>query len=221
MLAMSINWLTSNNLVANWFDAVVLAVLVFGLIRGRKNGMSKEILPLFQWLAIVLVCGLFYPFVAQYVVKYASLDQMTGYMLGYAILALAVFFIFSLLKRTIGLKLFGSNIFGSAEYYLGMPSGMVRFACILLFALAFLNAPFYTSAQIQAENDYQARWYGAHFFPSLYSVQDQVFKKSFTGPYVKNYLGVLLIKSSSADGKSLMARDEPVVSGATGSKSAK
>jgi uncharacterized membrane protein required for colicin V production len=221
MLAISINWLTSSSLATGWFDAVVLAVLAFGLFRGRKNGMSKEILPLFQWLAIVLVCGLFYPVVAQYFVKYASLDQMTSCMLGYAILALAVFFVFSLLKRTVGLKLFGSNIFGNAEYYLGMPSGMVRFACILLFALAFLNAPFYTSAQIQADKDYEARWYGAHYFPSLYNVQDEVFKKSFTGPYVKNYLGVLLIQSTSSDGKSLMARDVPVPQGAAHSKSAK
>ena len=75
-----------------------------------------------------------------------------------------------------------------------MPSGMVRFACILLFALAFLNARHYTPAQIEASNEYQERWYGAHFFPDLYTVQNQVFKKSFTGPYIKKYLGVLLIE---------------------------
>ena len=210
MLAMSINWLTSNNLAANWFDAVVLAVLVFGLIRGRKNGMSKEILPLFQWLAVIFVCGLFYSVVAQYLVKYASLDQMTANLLGYAILAMVVFFIFSFLKRTVGLKLFGSNIFGGAEYYLGVPSGMVRCACMLLAALALLNAPYYTSAQIQAASDYQTRWYGAQFFPNLYNVQAQVFKNSFTGPYIKDYLGVLLIKPTASNGDSQVAQDEPV-----------
>ena len=210
VLAMSLQSLTANGLAANWFDAVVVVVLAFGLFRGRKNGMSKEILPLFQWLAVIFVCGLFYSVAAQYLVKYASLDQMTAYLLGYAILALVVFFIFSLLKRTVGLKLFGSNIFGSAEYYLGMPSGMVRFACMLLAALALLNAPFYTSAQIQTANDYQARWYGAHFFPNLYNVQEQVFKKSFTGPYIRDYLGVLLIKPTTSGGSSQVAQDEPV-----------
>ena len=200
VLAMSLQSLTANGLAANWFDAVVVVVLAFGLFRGRKNGMSKEILPLFQWLAVILVCGLFYSVVAPYLVKYASLNQMTAYILAYVILALVVFFIFSLLKRTVGLRLFGSNIFGGAEYYLGMPSGMVRFACILLFALAFLNAPLYTPAQIEASNDYQKRWYGAQYFPDLYNVQDQVFKKSFTGPYVKEYLGVLLITPTTAAG---------------------
>jgi uncharacterized membrane protein required for colicin V production len=209
MLAMSIQSLVSNSLAANWFDGVVVLVLAFGIFRGRKNGMSKEILPLFQWLVMIFVCGLFYSVVAECLVKYASVDQTTSYILGYAILAMAVFFIFTLLKRTVGLKLFGSNMFGNAEYYLGMPSGMIRFACILLFALAFLNAPFYTSAQIQASNDYQARWYGAHFFPNLYNVQDQVFNKSFTGPYVKDYLGVLLIKPATPGGNNQTAQDEP------------
>jgi len=207
---MSLQSLAANSLAANWFDAVVLVVLAFGLFRGRKNGMSKEILPLFQWLAVIFVCGLFYSTVAQYLVEYASLDQMTAYLVGYAILAVVVLLIFSLLKRTVGLKLFGSNIFGSAEYYLGMPSGMVRFACMLLAALALLNAPHYTSAQIQADKDYQSHLYGAHYFTKLYNVQDEVFKKSFTGPYIKDYLGVLLIKPTTSGGSSQVAQDEPV-----------
>jgi len=200
MFANVMHSVVSNSLAANWFDAVVVLVLGFGLFRGRKNGMSKEMLPLLQWLAVVFVCGLFYSVVARYLIKYASLDKMTSYLVSYMILALVVFFVFSLLKRTVGLKLFGSNIFGGAEYYLGMPSGMVRFACILFFALSFLNAPLYTSAQIEANNDYQQRWYGAHYFPNLYGVQDQVFRKSFTGPYIKEYLGVLLITPTISSG---------------------
>jgi uncharacterized membrane protein required for colicin V production len=200
MFANAIQSLASNSLPLNWFDAVVVLVLGFGLFRGRKNGMSKEILPLFQWLAVIFVSGLFYSMVAQLLVQWAHLDPLVSYLLGYVILALAVFLVFSMIKRTLGLKLFGSNIFGNAEYYLGMPSGLVRFACMLLFALAFLNARQYTSAQIDASNDYQARWYGEHFFPDLFNVQNQVFKKSFSGPYIKDYLSVLLIKPTLAGG---------------------
>ena len=199
--------MASNSLPLNWFDVVVVLTLCFGIFRGRKNGMSKEILPLFQWLAVILVCGLFYSMVADLLVKYASAGKLLSCIVAYAILALAVFFIFSLLKRTVGLKLFGSNLFGGAEYYLGMPSGMVRFACILLFALSFLNAPAYTSAQIQAANNYQERWYGAHYFPDLFNVQHQVFKESFTGPYVKDYLGVLMIKPTTSGSSSQVAQN--------------
>ena len=208
MLAVSVNSMTANSLQVNWFDAVVVAMLCFGLFRGRKNGMSKEILPLFQWLAVVFICGLFYSVVADLLVKYASVDKMTSYIFGYTILALAVFFIFSMLKRVVSAKLFGSNLFGNAEYYLGMPSGMVRFACMLLFALSFLNAPAYSAAQVQAANNYQERWYGAHFFPDLFNVQEQVFKQSFTGPYLKGYLGVLMIKPTGSGRLGQVAQSE-------------
>jgi uncharacterized membrane protein required for colicin V production len=200
MFANAMQSLVSNSLAANWFDAVVVVVLGFGLWQGRKNGMSKEVLPLFQWLAVIFVGGLFYATVAQLFAQKASLDKLTSNIVGYVFLTLAVFFVFSVLKRTVGLRLFGSNIFGGAEYYLGMLSGMVRFACILFFVLAFLNAPLFTPAQIEASNSYQQRWYGAQYFPGIYNVQDQVFKKSFTGPYIKEYLGVLLVTPTTAAG---------------------
>ena len=149
MFAISMQSLASNSLSLSWFDAVVVLVLVFGLFRGRKNGMSKEILPLFTWLGIVLVGGLFYLQVAKLLVNLAHLDLLTSDLLGYAILALLVFMIFSMLKRPLALKLFGSNLFGSAEYYLGTPSGMVRYICVLLFALSFLNARHFTTAQLR------------------------------------------------------------------------
>jgi membrane protein required for colicin V production len=200
MFAISMQSLASNSLSLSWFDAVVVMVLVFGLFRGRKNGMSKEMLPLFKWLAIIFVSGLFYSQMAQWLVSLASLDPLTGNLLGYAILALVVFLIFSMLNRPLGLKLFGSNLFGNAEYYLGTPSGMVRYACVLLFALSFLNARHFTPAQIEADSKYQQRWYGAQFFPGLYTVQNQVFVKSYTGPFIKKYLAVFMIEPTPMKG---------------------
>jgi uncharacterized membrane protein required for colicin V production len=208
MFANIMKSLASNNLAVSWFDAVVVLVLGFGIFRGRKNGMSKEILPLFQWLAVVLVSGLFYPLVAPLLAKLATLDALTSNILGYVVLALGVFFVFSVIKRLLSSRLFGSNLFGGAEYYLGMLAGLVRFACILIFALAFLNARYYTPAQIENSKNFQEQWFGAHFFPNLYNAQDDVFKKSFTGPYVGKYLGVLLIKPTSS-GASQPVQKEP------------
>jgi uncharacterized membrane protein required for colicin V production len=44
----------------NYFDVIVVVWLIIGLLRGRKRGMSQELLPTLQWLGIVIVCGLFY-----------------------------------------------------------------------------------------------------------------------------------------------------------------
>ena len=195
MLAEITQSLPVDKVEVNWFDVAAVLILVVGLFRGRKNGMSMEVLPLFQWLSVVIVSAWFYPAVARWLVNATLLKYPAACVMGYALLALAIFFVFSQLKRALTAKLFGSNLFGNAEYYLGMPSGLVRFGCMLLFALAFLNARHYTPQEIKAHHDYEQRWYGSDFFPGLQTVQEQVFVKSFTGHSIKKYLGVLLIQS--------------------------
>jgi len=192
-----------NNLPFNWFDGVLMAVLGFGLWRGRRNGMTKEIMPMFQWVSLVLVCGMGYPLFAPTYANTLGTGKLASALLGYLTLALAVWVVFYILKRIFVPLLTGSNFFGSGEYYLGMFSGMIRFACIVLAVLALLQAPYYTQADLQASRAYKNRWFGGgekgfsgDFIPSIPEVQEQVFKKSFTGPYIKNYLGTLLIDTS-------------------------
>lgn len=193
-----------DHLPVGWFDGVLIAVIVVGLLRGRKHGMTKEVLPMFHWLATVLLGGLAYEVAAQPFINLANLGKTAAYILGYLSLALGVFFVFAYLKKLLTPKLEGSSIFGSAEYYLGTSSGVIRFLCMLLFALALLHAPYYTPADIAARNAYNARWYGGgqqgfsgNFFPTVQGVQDAVFNKSFTGPLIAKYLGLFLINTES------------------------
>jgi len=200
MIATITDSLTLDKLPVNWFDAAVLLVLGLGLFFGRKHGMTKEIMRVFQWLAVVIVCGLFYETAAQAVVNIAAWDKATSFVTGYMILAFLVWLVFVGLKRYFVPRLTGSNLFGSAEYYLGMFSGMIRSACMLFFALALLNAPVYTPAEVAAHQAYVKRWYGGgiyggNYIPDLQQVQESVFKRSFTGPYIKDYLGPLLINT--------------------------
>ena len=203
--------LALDKLPVNWFDMAVLLILALGLFRGRKNGMTKEVLRVFQWLAVVIVCGLFYETAAQAVVNIAAWNKPTSYVTGYLILAFMVWIVFAVLKRIFVPRLTGSNVFGGGEYYLGMFSGMIRFACMVLFALALLNAPVYTQAEILAHQAYAKRWfgggvYGGNYIPDLHTVQDSVFKKSFAGPYIKDYLGTLLINTAPPESQKAVAK---------------
>jgi hypothetical protein len=191
-----------------WFDVVVVVTLGFGLFRGRRNGMAKELVPTMMMISLVVVCGLGYPVVAQLFINAAGLGKMWSCILGYLILAVVVYLPFSLINRKLTPKLAAGNTFGSSEFYLGMPAGMIRFACILLAALALLNAPVYTAAEIAARNAYVARTYGGgeqgfsgDFFPTLQSIQEEVFKKSFAGPFIKNSFGAVLIDAGGPGAK--------------------
>ena len=227
MIAVATQSFSADNLPFNWFDVVLVAVLVFGMFRGRKNGMTKEFLPMLHWLATVLVCGLAYEIVGQLVSNWSGWTELTCYLLGYLCLLFLIFLVFHYLKKVMQPRLTGSNIFGSGEYYMGMASGMIRYACMLFIALALLNAPYYTAAEIKKEKDYAHQTYGAgekdfsgSFFLAFHpsQIQEAVFQKAFTGKYIKQFANVMLINTESAkkesaksDKSSLVQQKTPII----------
>jgi len=95
------------------------------------------------------------------------------------------------------------TLFGSSEYYLGMTAGIIRYACMVMFFLALLNAPFYSTAEIQATQAYDKKEFGGglnkgNFFPHPFEIQEQIFKDSMAGHAIKDKLGMLLINTGAA-----------------------
>ncbi len=217
MLAVEAQSFTLDNLPFGWFDFVFVAVLGFGFFRGRKNGMTKEVLPMLQWVATVLAAGLGYELVGQVILNVAGMGQTASNILGYLVVTFLVYLVFVVLKKVLMPKLTGSNFFGSMEYYLGTASGVIRFFCILFFAMALLNAPYYSPAEIAAHKEYSAKWYGGglkgysgDYFPTMQSVQESVFEKSFLGRNIKEYIGIFLIASGPGNtGKPGSASQQP------------
>jgi uncharacterized membrane protein required for colicin V production len=194
-----------DNLPVNWFDAALLIILAFGIFRGRKNGMTKEVVPTIEWVVLVAAAGLGYTFVAQFYSGVCGLGKAWSASLGYASIAVLVLIIFSFIKKALMPRLEGSDFFGSAEYYLGMPSGMIRYASVVIFFLALINGPYYSPAELAQQKAYRERWYGGGIYsgdyvPDFHSVQDAVFTKSFSGPYIKQYAGILLVETSPEGG---------------------
>ena len=189
-----------DQLPINLFDLVVIVVLLAGIAKGRKQGMSEELLSLLKWLGVLFGCAALYQPGGQFVCGFTSMfGPLSSYMLAYVGGALVVLLVFAGIKRALGGKLLGSDIFGRSEYYLGMASGLVRFSCMLLAALALLNARYFSPLEVRAMEKFQDDVYGSNFFPTLHSLQATVFDKSLTGPWIKQNLGFLLIKPTEPD----------------------
>ena len=197
-----------DQLPINLFDLVLIVVLIAGLAQGRKHGMSEELMSLLKWLAILFGCAELYEPAGQFVGGFTNMfGRLSCYLVAYVGGALVLLLLFAGIKRALGGKLLGSDIFGQAEYYLGMGAGLVRFACILLAALALLNARYFSPLEVRAMEKFQDDVYGSNFFPTLHSVQATVFDKSLTGPWIKANLGFLLIKPTEPDTRELHQKD--------------
>lgn len=185
----------------NLFDVLLVMVLVGGIVHGRKHGLSLEVVSMAKWLILVSVCALLYRPLGGLAAETGFFDLLSCYLFAYLGIALVVFAVFSVLERKLKPKLTGSDIFGRGEYFLGMGSGMLRFACILVVGLALLNAREFTPFELRKIDRYQEENYGSHVFPGLHSLQQAVFERSLTGGWIKDDLSFLLIKPTEADQK--------------------
>jgi uncharacterized membrane protein required for colicin V production len=196
-----------NNLPFNWFDVLVLVFVIVGLRSGRKHGMSDELIGMLMWLTIAFGCAFVYTPVGELIANGTVFSRLSSYLMAYLGFAILMICVFAYLKRSVGGKLLGSDVFGKSEFYLGMMAGLVRFSCILIVGVSLLNARSYSSAEVSAYAKYQNDVYGSNFFPSLHEVQTQVFEKSILGPFFKNQLGFLLIESTAPEQKQIKRRE--------------
>jgi uncharacterized membrane protein required for colicin V production len=180
----------------NYFDAIVLLVLIWGLNKGRKHGMSEELMMTVQWVVIIFAGAFLYKPFGDMLAMSTPVSHLFWYITVYVTAAIITKIIFGLVKKGVGGKLVGSDVFGGAEYYLGMVAGAIRYSCMMIAFLAILHAPYYSAQDVAAKRAYDKEYFGETFFPSVQSVQDNVFKDSLIGNLVKQRAGVLLIAST-------------------------
>jgi uncharacterized membrane protein required for colicin V production len=194
---------TFGNLPINWVDFVTVLVICVGFMRGRKRGLSEEILDVTKWLVIVVVAGLFYQRLGELMSKRPLLSPLSYYILSYLLLVSVVWLVFGFLKKRFGEKIIESDIFGRFEFYGGMCAGSVRWVCVYFVVLSLLHAPHYTPeerAKRKREVEYN---YGSDFFPSIVKFQDAVFTASLTGKTAADQLDLFLMDQVSGAAKPL------------------
>jgi len=188
-----------------WVDLAIVGILVIGIIRGRKRGMSEELLDVIKWLSIVAAAGFGYEPMGSFLSGATMFSHLGSYLAMYTLVLLALLLFFAFLKRQLGGKLLGCDLFGSGEYYLGMFAGFIRYACILLVVFALLNARYYSPDEVSSHIKYQLDNYGSMYFPTLFGMQHEVFAESCTGRFIHNYLAPILIRPTSPEEKGLGA----------------
>jgi uncharacterized membrane protein required for colicin V production len=189
-------YLTSDVLTSfhlNWFDLVVVVWLIVGIFRGRKHGMSQELLPLVQWIAIIVVTSLANPPLARLMVRYTGLTLLPCAIFCYVFVACAVYGLLGKLKKKLDDTFQEGDYFGGGEYYLGMTSGIIRFACVLIALLAMMNSRIITKAEREATLKMQKANFEDVRFPTYGEVQNTILLESATGNFVRAYLAQFLI----------------------------
>ena len=196
-----------SSLPVNGFDVAVIGIITLGLFRGRKHGMSEELFGLIKWLAVAIGCAMLYKPGGEWLASSSPFSLLASFIFVYITAALLILSIFAFFKHRLGGKLVGSDIFGRAEYYLGMGSGVIRFGCILVAFMAILNARYFSPKEVHDMEAFQNDVYGSNYFPTLHTAQEVVFEKSVAGSWIKEHLSFLLITPTRPEDKSIHQKE--------------
>jgi uncharacterized membrane protein required for colicin V production len=176
------------------FDLFIAVVLIAGIVRGRKRGISEELLDVLMWLGIVLVGAIGYKPLGGILASATNVPIMWAHIVAYIIIALLLFLLFGFIKRAVGAKLVESDTFGRFEYYLGMIAGAVRFLCVVIFLLSFLHAKYTTPAERAAQKKMQKDNFGDITLPTIESLQESIFVESIAGKFLDKDIKWILIQ---------------------------
>jgi len=198
---------TVTSLPFNWIDLAIVAIIGVGVARGRKRGMSEELLDVIKWVVILFACSHLYEPLGGMLATSSVFSLLSCYLAVYMGVLLLIMLLFSAIRRQIGAKVVGSDFFGMGEYYLGMMAGGFRYICVILVVMAFLHARYYSPQELQAEVAQQEKDFGSTFFPTFGTFQESIFRGSFVGSQVQTYMGPLLIASTAPETKTLQKHE--------------
>jgi len=192
-----------DNPFINWVDVLIVVLLLLGIVRGRRRGISEELLDVIKWGVIVVACAFLYEPAGVFLAQNSVFSLLSCFVAMYAMIALLILLLFSFIRRSVGQKLVSSDAFGPTEYYLGMVAGMARYACVILVAMAILNARYFSPGEIGSQNKYQEDNFGTKLFPTLSGVQHETFARSCIGRLTQEFLGPLLIRPTAPEDRKL------------------
>ncbi|MGD0816088.1 MAG: CvpA family protein [Verrucomicrobiota bacterium] len=184
----------------SYFDLIVIAWLLVGIMIGRRHGLTQELLPTLQWLCVVILAGLFYAPIGSFIQQNTNgaFSHVWANVTAYVLIGFGINLLFMWLKQSVGEKLTGSDLFGRSEYYLGMLAALVRFACMVVVLCALMHSRVYTTAELAETEKVQKKNFEDVRFPTYGSFQHSVLTESYTGRLIVDHLPMVLIASSSA-----------------------
>ena len=189
--------------MVSWVDIAILAVVIAGIFRGRKRGMSEELLDVIKWVTILVAAAFVMRPAGQMLAEASVFSLLSCYIFIYTLIVLGLKLFFGFIRKRIGDKLVSSDFFGSAEYYLGMVAGAFRYLCVIVVALAFINARYYSPEEIAEDARVQQNNFGDIRFPTWASFQDKVFNRSASGAMARDFVPFCLIPQTAPETKAL------------------
>jgi uncharacterized membrane protein required for colicin V production len=179
--------------IPQWFDVVVIGAAALGVYRGRRHGISGELLPLLQWLSIFFMCGTFYEGAGLKLSHALHINPNVCFVIIYLLIAVLTVSLFGMVQRMVGNKLVSKDFFGDSEYYLGIAGGALHMIVIVMVGLSLLCASYVTEQELFSMQRFQRENFGGITFPTPNEMKYGALNYSVSGRLARRFVGGFFI----------------------------
>lgn len=180
----------------NWFDALLVGVIIFGVYRGKKTGALPQIFGFCQWTLMLVICSFLYAAPIRWLSKPCHMQPDVMGLIIYPIELAGVGSVLLFIRFLIERKVEKREAFGRCENYVAMLAGAARFFVILLTAMAWLSGCYVTENDLRDYKKSIDDNFGGIGLPAISMIHDDVFHGSFSGRFAKEYLKPVLMEAA-------------------------
>ena len=130
----------------NWFDMVVTAAMIYGIVAGVRNGLSGEIILVLGLLLMVVLALNFYASVGDWLQSVTGQTVEMANLVAFVSIAVSVYVVTVVVRRVVHRRLKQLTFAAAVENVGGGVAGLVRMAVAvawLTVVLSLVRSPFW------------------------------------------------------------------------------
>jgi hypothetical protein len=186
ILSLSFQWF-------HWFDLLVIVAIGLGVYLNRHGNALHQIFGVIHWLAVLVVCAFLYKKPAMWLADATGMRPDIAALILYPLIVAAVYFLFGIKRRSLAKQADKVEMFGHREYHVAMAVGGLKAAIILFVGMAWINARYVTDADLHDYDVFCQDNFGGIHWPTLSTVQEDVFVDALSGRMARKYLSRVLV----------------------------
>ena len=129
----------------NWYDIIVVATLIYGVVAGVRNGFSGEVIMVLGLLLMVALALSFYARAGEWLMEISGLTVELANLVAFVSIAVLVYVVTLVIRLTVHRKLKQMKFTAAVENVGGGVAGLLRMLVVLAWltvVLSLTRSPF-------------------------------------------------------------------------------
>ncbi len=177
----------------HWFDLVLVLAFGVSMYFYRHSNSVKQILGVLHWLLVFVISAFVYKYPASWLMQSFDMRPDVAALIIYPLIVALFYFLLGVKRKSMARDADKVEMFGRQEYRVAMFMGALKTVAITLVVIAWVHGRYVTPFELEEYEKFCQENFGSIRWPTLSTVQRDIFSESFSGKAVEKYMKRLMV----------------------------